>query len=153
MGMDSLELALKNNPYDPKRGNESAYCRYLRYNVQGFYSLENSEVKEIWKDYERENMEKREYINKANFKYMFNFSKEELVYSGKEIERAINSMKSISEQEIVKPYLKRLKKQVYDIHIPYDENDTLDVQYGERLMRAIIIDMIDNLLSEQGESE
>jgi hypothetical protein len=44
----TLEEAMKENPYDSKEGNESAYCRYLRYNVDGFYSKSIEEVKEIF---------------------------------------------------------------------------------------------------------
>ena len=47
----TLSKALKENPYVPERGNEAAYCRYLRYRVEGFYTKTNSEVKEIWKAY------------------------------------------------------------------------------------------------------
>ena len=50
----TLEKALKENPYDSKRGNEAAYCRYLRYRVEGFYTKTNSEVKAIWKTYIKE---------------------------------------------------------------------------------------------------
>ena len=45
----TLEKALVENPYDPERGDETAYCRYLRYRVKGFYTKTNSEVKAIWK--------------------------------------------------------------------------------------------------------
>ena len=45
----TLKQALKKNPYDPKTGNESAYARYLRYNVDGFYKKTNKEVKKLWK--------------------------------------------------------------------------------------------------------
>ena len=47
----SLERAIKENPYDPDKGNLSAYCRYLRYNIDGFYTKTNDEVKEIYKDF------------------------------------------------------------------------------------------------------
>ena len=50
----TLSEALKENPYDPKRGNEAAYCRYLRYRVKGFYTKTSSEVKAIWKTYVKE---------------------------------------------------------------------------------------------------
>ena len=40
--------AIKRNPFDPKRGNESAYCRYLRYNVEGWYTLDSKEVRKRW---------------------------------------------------------------------------------------------------------
>lgn len=45
----TLDDAIKRNPYDPKRGNESAYCRYLRYNVDGWYQLDSKEVLRRWK--------------------------------------------------------------------------------------------------------
>lgn len=45
----SLDEALNTNPYDPTEGNESAYVRYLRYNVDGFYDLDSQVVKDIWK--------------------------------------------------------------------------------------------------------
>lgn len=47
----SLERAIRENPYDPDKGNLSAYCRYLRYNIDGFYTKTNDEVKEIYKDF------------------------------------------------------------------------------------------------------
>ena len=50
----TLEEALKENPYDSERGNETAYCRYLRYRVKGFYAKTNREVKDIWKTYTEE---------------------------------------------------------------------------------------------------
>lgn len=47
----TLKQAIIKNPYDPNEGNLSAYCRYLRYNVTGFYTKTNDEVKTIFKDY------------------------------------------------------------------------------------------------------
>lgn len=47
----TLEQAIKENPYDSKKGNLSAYCRYLRYNVDDFYPKTNDEVKKMYKDY------------------------------------------------------------------------------------------------------
>ena len=44
-----LKTALQSNPYDPKKGNESAYARYLRYVVDGFYGKSNEEVRNIWR--------------------------------------------------------------------------------------------------------
>lgn len=42
------EEAIKRNPFDANRGNESAYCRYLRYNVTGWYNLDSKEVLRRW---------------------------------------------------------------------------------------------------------
>ncbi len=50
----TLKQAIKENPYDLNQGNISAYCRYLRYNVDGFYTKTNDEVKTIFKDYIKE---------------------------------------------------------------------------------------------------
>jgi hypothetical protein len=47
----TLETALESNPYDPDKNTESAYVRYLRYTVDGFFNKSNKEVKNIWKDY------------------------------------------------------------------------------------------------------
>ena len=44
----TLDEAIRRNPYEPKRGNESAYCRYLRYNVDGWYQLDSKEVRSRW---------------------------------------------------------------------------------------------------------
>lgn len=44
----TLEEAIKRNPYNPKQGNKSAYCRYLRYNVDGWYNLDSKEVRRRW---------------------------------------------------------------------------------------------------------
>lgn len=41
----TLEEALKRNPYDPAKGNLSAYIRYLRYNVDGWYEKTSEEVR------------------------------------------------------------------------------------------------------------
>ena len=40
----TLDEAIRRNPYNPKKGNEAAYCRYLRYNVDGWYQLDSKEV-------------------------------------------------------------------------------------------------------------
>lgn len=42
----TLEKAILNNPYDKNKGNISAYIRYLRYNVDGFYNMSSKEVRE-----------------------------------------------------------------------------------------------------------
>lgn len=47
-GEMTLDEAIERNPYDPKRGNTSAYCRYLRYNVDGWYLLGTKEVFRRW---------------------------------------------------------------------------------------------------------
>lgn len=47
----TLKQAIKENPYNPNKGSLSAYCRYLRYNVDGFYTKTNDEVKKKYKDY------------------------------------------------------------------------------------------------------
>lgn len=47
MGM-SIDKAIKENPFDPNKGNKSAYCRYLRYNVEGWYTLDSKEVFRRW---------------------------------------------------------------------------------------------------------
>lgn len=47
----TLEQAIRKNPFNPEEGNLAAYCRYLRYNVTGFYTKTNDEVKKIYKDY------------------------------------------------------------------------------------------------------
>lgn len=46
----TLEEALKVNPYDSSKGNESAYVRYLRYTVDGFYELDSGTVKQMWEE-------------------------------------------------------------------------------------------------------
>ena len=48
----TLEEALKDNPYDPSKGDKDAYARYLRYNVTGWYELDNEEVQKLWSEYE-----------------------------------------------------------------------------------------------------
>lgn len=48
MGM-SIDDAIKKNPFDPNKGNKSAYCRYLRYNVEGWYNLDSKEVLRRWR--------------------------------------------------------------------------------------------------------
>ena len=45
-----LDEAIRRNPYNPKKGNEAAYCRYLRYNVEGWYQLDSKEVCRRWQE-------------------------------------------------------------------------------------------------------
>lgn len=47
MGM-TIEEAIKKNPFDTNKGTESSYCRYLRYNVEGWYNLNSKEVLKRW---------------------------------------------------------------------------------------------------------
>jgi len=44
----TLDEAIKRNPFNPQRGNKSAYCRYLRYNVNGWYGIDSKEVRQRW---------------------------------------------------------------------------------------------------------
>ena len=44
----TLDEAIRRNPYNPIKGNEAAYCRYLRYNVDGWYQLDSKEVRSRW---------------------------------------------------------------------------------------------------------
>ncbi len=46
----TIEEAIKKNPYDPAKGNEAAYVRYLRYNVDGFYDLDSRIVRRMWEE-------------------------------------------------------------------------------------------------------
>ena len=46
----TLDEAIRRNPYNPKKGNEAAYCRYLRYNVEGWYQLDSKEVCRRWQE-------------------------------------------------------------------------------------------------------
>lgn len=48
----TLEQAIVLNPYNPSKGNKAAYARYLRYNVTGWYELDNGEVQKLWSEYE-----------------------------------------------------------------------------------------------------
>ena len=50
-----LDEAIRKNPYNPKQGNESAYCRYLRYNVDGWYQLDSKEVYRKWQKVRKTN--------------------------------------------------------------------------------------------------
>lgn len=51
----TIDEAIERNPYNQQKGTLSAYIRYLRYNVAGFYNKTSKEVREILK--------KRGYIN------------------------------------------------------------------------------------------
>jgi hypothetical protein len=46
----TLQQAIKSNPYNPERGNLSAYIRYLRYTVDGYYNKTSKEVRDILKN-------------------------------------------------------------------------------------------------------
>lgn len=48
----TLEEAIRRNPFNPNKGNKSAYCRYLRYNVNGWYNLDSKEVLRRWQSME-----------------------------------------------------------------------------------------------------
>ena len=49
----TLDEAIRRNPYNPKKGNEAAYCRYLRYNVDGWYQLDSKAVRRRWQKVRR----------------------------------------------------------------------------------------------------
>ncbi len=57
----TLEQALKRNPYNPSKGNESAYIRYLRYTVDGYYEKDSAEVRKLWKEYKGKTEEEEEW--------------------------------------------------------------------------------------------
>lgn len=44
----TIDEAIEKNPFDSNKGNKSAYCRYLRYNVNGWYNLDSKEVLRRW---------------------------------------------------------------------------------------------------------
>lgn len=49
----TIEEAIKKNPFDTNKGNKSAYCRYLRYTVDGWYNLDSEEVLRRWQEARR----------------------------------------------------------------------------------------------------
>lgn len=51
----TIQEAIKKNPFDSNKGNKSAYRRYLRYNVEGWYNLDSKEVLKSWQREEKEN--------------------------------------------------------------------------------------------------
>ena len=61
----TLEEALKYNPYDPNKGSKAAYCRYLRYNVRGYYRLPSSSVRILWEEEEEEQRKIEEMLEFA----------------------------------------------------------------------------------------
>ena len=54
-----LKTALQSNPYDPQKGDEFTYARYLRYVVDGFYGKSNEEVRNIWRKESRKMTKRR----------------------------------------------------------------------------------------------
>ena len=50
----TIEEAINKNQFDPNKGNEAFYCRYLRYNVEGWYDLDSKEVLRRWKGGKKE---------------------------------------------------------------------------------------------------
>lgn len=50
-GYMTLEQAIKANPFNPEQGNLAAYCRYLRYNVNGLYEKSNKYVQRLFIEY------------------------------------------------------------------------------------------------------
>ena len=63
----TLDEAIRRNPYDPKRGNEAAYCRYLRYNVDGWYQLDSKEVLRRWQKVRNRRIEEMDKEFSADF--------------------------------------------------------------------------------------
>lgn len=51
----TIQEAIKKNPFDSNKGDKSAYCRYLRYNVEGWYNLDSKEVLKRWQSEVKEN--------------------------------------------------------------------------------------------------
>ena len=41
----TLEEAIKRNPYKKEKGSIGAYIRYLRYNVDGWYSRKSEDIR------------------------------------------------------------------------------------------------------------
>lgn len=81
-------------------------------------------------------MEKRDYVNLQEI---------EKQAKSPDYKGTIN-VNAISEQEIVKPYLDKIKR-----HLEEEQEKTYDCFYYVEL--SDLIDMIDNLLSEQGDTE
>lgn len=50
----TLERALKENPYDRKRGKTGAYIRYLRYNVDGWYNRKSADIRKELEERKKE---------------------------------------------------------------------------------------------------
>ena len=57
-------------------------------------------------------MTNKEFIDKSHIQYVFNLETDECIYSGKDIKEAIDSMTTITEKKVIKPYLKALKKKI-----------------------------------------
>lgn len=55
----TLDRALKENPYNPKRGKVGAYIRYLRYNVDGWYNRKSADIRKELEEREVQGNESR----------------------------------------------------------------------------------------------
>lgn len=46
----TLEQVIGRNPYDPSKGTISAYIRYIRYNVDGYYNASSHTLRGVVKE-------------------------------------------------------------------------------------------------------
>ena len=96
-------------------------------------------------------MAKREFIDKSEV-MMFTGDIFECQCDMKEAYELLDNVSIFTEQDLVKPYLEKLMKQVCDV------SDTVVINHGNLMKETFIrfsdvIKLIENLLSEKGDTE
>lgn len=104
----TLDEAIRRNPYNPKKGNEAAYCRYLRYNVEGWYQFDSKEVLRRWQKVRKQmqivvNISEEDYEGlkkKDEFNDMYLNYYEKLIVHGTPLPKGHGAIKDVSQIEI-----------------------------------------------------
>ena len=63
----TLDQAIRKNPFNVEKGNLAAYCRYLRYNVDGLYEKSNKYVQRLFIKYIFDEIAKKERSIMADY--------------------------------------------------------------------------------------
>ena len=99
-------------------------------------------------------MVKREFIRREDLKELDHYTVDNGKYVGMKLGDVFDDL-VISEQDIVKPYLELLLKEMHSLEeINHDDNRyDKGYQHGRASCEAMLNHMINNLLSEQGDTE
>lgn len=103
----------------------------------------------------REFIDKEKLINDMKISSMYhaeNTREETLLYRDRNI---VREQPTFTEQDIVKPYLELLLKEMQSLEEINNSDDRYDkgYQHGRASCEAMVMHMIGNLLSEQGDTE
>lgn len=104
-------------------------------------------------------MAKREFITKEQIKLKYPIMENDFgMVVNEGLHKELDKMPAIAEQDIVKPYLDKLKEQIEQNVERYclsrESHGMGKVDWNEYLItESKIIELIDNLLSEQGDTD